>query len=197
MHFYTGQALCDVRKRFGYALSEKPVESIYHEFLQRLKNARSLLKDQHDRLSQAKAHKLALNESRQSLETLIENAYHAISSAVDIPSVESMITEIGSSVSHMSQRIKSLADSDNDLAKQDDSLINEQGPHIICSLRTRISCLQRRKDIATLRNKKKSAKPQVESSPCEFTPDSSVAAKAQVASSPCEFIPDPSKPAKA
>ena len=108
-----------------------------------------------------------------------------------------MITEIGSSVSQMLQRLKSLADSDNDLAKQDDSLINEQAPHIIRSLRTRISCLQRREDIATLRNKKKSAKALVESSSCEFIPDPSVAAKAQVASSPCEFIHDPSEAAKA
>ena len=37
-----------------------------------------------------------------------------------------MIAEIGSSVSQISQRLKSLADYDNDLAKADDSLINEQ-----------------------------------------------------------------------
>ena len=55
----------------------EPVESVYNYLLQRLVNARSLLKDQHDRLSQAKAHKLALDESRQNLETLIENAYNA------------------------------------------------------------------------------------------------------------------------
>ena len=87
-----------------------------------------MLKDQHDHLSQVKANKFALDESRQNLETLIEGAYHASGNADDIPSVESMITEIGSSVSQMSQRLKSLADSDNDLAKLDNSLINEQAP---------------------------------------------------------------------
>ena len=101
------------------------------------------------------AHRSALDESRQNLETLIENACHACGNADDIPSVESMITEIGSSASQMSQRLKSLADSDNDLAKLDNSIINEQVPHILRSLRTRISHLQRRKVIATLRKKKK------------------------------------------
>ena len=104
-----------------------------------------------------------------------------------------MIAETGSSVSQMCQRLKSLAATDNDLAKQDDSLINEQAPHIIRSLRTRISCLQRREVIATLRNKKKAAKAQVASSPCEFISDQGVAAKAQVSSSPSEFIPDASE----
>ena len=112
------------------------------------------MKTQHDHLSQVKAHKLALDETHQNLETLIENAYHASGNADDIPSVESMIAEIDSSVSQMSQRLKSLAATDNDLAKQDDSLINKQAPHIIRSLRTRISYLQRREVIGTLRNKK-------------------------------------------
>ena len=53
----TGHALCDARKRFGYARSEEPVESIYQFLLQRLINARRLLKDRHDHLSQVKAHK--------------------------------------------------------------------------------------------------------------------------------------------
>ena len=75
------------------------------------------MKDRYDHLSQVKAHKSALDESRQNLETLIEHAYHASGNADDISSVESMITEIGSSVSQMSQRLESLADSDNDLAK--------------------------------------------------------------------------------
>ena len=151
------------------------------------------MKDRHDRLSQAKAHKLALDESRQNFETLIENAYHASGNADDISSVESMIAEVGSSVSQMSERLKSLADSDNDLAKADDSLINEQAPHIIRSLRTWICYLQRREDIATLRNEKKAAKSQVASGSRESIPDPSKAAKAQVASAPRESIPDASE----
>ena len=47
-------------------------------------NARSLLKDQHDHLSQVKAHKFVLDESRQNLETLIENAYYASHNVNDI-----------------------------------------------------------------------------------------------------------------
>ena len=52
----------------------------------------------------------------------------------------------------MSQRLKSLADSDNNLAKQDSLLIKEQAPHIIRSLYARISHLQRRKVIVNLKN---------------------------------------------
>ena len=96
----------------------------------------------------------------------------------------------------MSKRLKSLADSDNDLAKHDTSLINEQAPHIIRSLRTRISHFQRHKVFVNLRNKKKTAKAPVESTSCEFILDPSEAAKAEVESSPCEFIPDPSVAAK-
>ena len=152
----TGHALCDTRKRFGYARSEELVESVYHYLLHRLMNARSLLKDQHDQLSQVKAHKFALDKSRQNLETLIESAYYTSGSANDIPSVEHIFTKIDSSVTQMSQRLKSLVDYDNDLAKQNDSLINEQAPHIIRSLRTRIVHLQRRKVIVNLKNEKKS-----------------------------------------
>ena len=47
----------------------------------------------------------------------------------------------------MSQRLKTLADSDNDLAKADDLLINEQASHIIRSLRTRISHFQSKKKL--------------------------------------------------
>ena len=147
--------------------------------------------------TKVKAHKFALDESRQNVETLIENAYHASGNTDDIPSVESMVTKIGSSVSQMSQHSKSLADSDNDLAKLDDSLINEQAPHIIRSLRSRSSYLQRSKVIVNLKNEKKAAKAQVGSSPFEFTPDLCVAAKTQVGSSPCEFTPDQCVAAKA
>ena len=108
----TGHSLCDARKRFGYACSEEPVESVYHYLFQRLMIARSLLKDQRDHFSQVKAHKFALDESRQNLETLIENAYYASGSVNDIPSVEHIITKIVSSVTQMSQRLKSLADSE-------------------------------------------------------------------------------------
>ena len=72
----TGHALCDARKQFGYARSEEPVESAYHYLFQRLMNARSLLKAQHNHFSQVEAHKLAFDESRHYLETLIENAYY-------------------------------------------------------------------------------------------------------------------------
>ena len=105
--------------------------------------------------SQFKAHKFALDESSQNLETLIENAYYARHNAIDIPSVEHINTEIDSFVQKLSQQLKSLADSDKDLAKQDSSLIDELVPHIIRSLRTRISHLQRRKIIVNLNKKKK------------------------------------------
>ena len=95
----TGYALCDARKRFCYARLEEPVELVYQYLFQTIMNARSLLKDRHDRLSQAKAHKLALDESRKNLETLIENAYHTSGNADDISSVKNMIAEVGSSVS--------------------------------------------------------------------------------------------------
>ena len=53
----------------------------------------------------------------------------------------------------MSQRLISLADSDNDLAKQDSLLIEKRAPEIVRSLRTRISYLQRRKITVTIKNK--------------------------------------------
>ena len=84
-------------------------------------SARRLLRNLHDHLSQIKAHKSALDESRKDLSTLIDNAYYASHIADDILSVESMITKIDSSVMQMSQRLKSLANSDNNLAKQDNS----------------------------------------------------------------------------
>ena len=93
----------------------------------------------------------------------------------------------------MSQRLKSLAATDNDLAKQDDSLINKQAPHIICSLRTRICYLQRREDIVKLKNEKKAAQAQVVSSPSELIPNPSEAAKTQLESAPSDFIPDASE----
>ena len=138
-------------------------------------NATRLLKDRHDYLSRVKAHGSASDESRQNLSTLIEHSYYASNNADDIPSVESMITEIDSAVTQMSQRLKSLADYDNDLDRQDNSLINEQAPQIIRSLRMRITCLQLREDVATLKNRKKAARPQLERSPLEFIPDPSEA----------------------
>ena len=89
-----GHALFDAHKRFGCVSSEEPVESIYHDMLQRLMSAKRLLKDRNDHLSQVKAHRYALDESRQNLETLIENAYYASNNADDIPSVEHIITKI-------------------------------------------------------------------------------------------------------
>ena len=58
--------------------------------------------------------------------------------------VERIITKINSSVTQMSQRLKSLADSDNDLAEQDSLLSREEAPKIVRSLRTRISHSHRR-----------------------------------------------------
>ena len=60
-----GQALCNTRKRFGHARSKESLESIHHDLLQRLTNARSLLKDRYDHLSQVKVKNLALGETRQ------------------------------------------------------------------------------------------------------------------------------------
>ena len=44
----TNHALCDACKRFGYARSKEPLESFYHDLLQRLMNAGRMLKDRHD-----------------------------------------------------------------------------------------------------------------------------------------------------
>ena len=121
---------------------------------QRQISARRLLKDRPDYLSQVKAHKSALDESRQNLSNQIDNAYYASHNGKEISTVEYIITEINSTVPQMSQRINSLAATDNDLAKQDSSLINERSPHINRSLHTRISCLQHREVTATLKNKK-------------------------------------------
>ena len=100
------------------------------------------------------AHKSALDESRQDLSTLIEDAYYVSHDADDISIVESMIAKIDSSASLMSEKLKSLADSDADLAEQDSRLINKETTDIVCSLRTRNSHLQRREIIVTLNKKK-------------------------------------------
>ena len=132
-----GHALCKARKRFGHARAEESLESIYHDLLQRLMNARSLLKAQHDHLSQAKTHKLALDESRQNLETLLEDAYYVSQNADDVSGVESMIAKVGSSVSQMSQCAKSGKDPEKYLAKRDDWLINDKAPSFVRCLRTK------------------------------------------------------------
>ena len=170
-----GQALCNTRKRFGHARSEESLESIHHDLLQRLTNARSLLKDRYDHLPQFKAKKLALEETRQNLESLLENAHYASHYADDIPSVEHIITKIDSSVSEMAQCVKSGKDPDKYLAKQADSLINDQAPRIIRSLRTRICYLKRRKVIVKINTKEKAAKAQMASAPNEAIPDASEA----------------------
>ena len=97
-----------------------------------------LLQNRLDHLVKAKDHNSALDETRQNLSTLIDDAYYASHIADDIPSFESMITEIDFTASLISERLNSLADSNNDLVKQDTLLI-EQAPKIVRSLRTRIS----------------------------------------------------------
>ena len=47
----TGYILCDKRNLLGYARSEEPVVKVYSNLVQRMMNARSLLKDRHDRLT--------------------------------------------------------------------------------------------------------------------------------------------------
>ena len=92
-----GYELFDARKRFGYAFSEEPVELIYHDLLQRPMSAGRLLQNRHVHLTQVKAQS-ELDESRQNLATLIDNEHYPSHNADEIPSVESMITKIDSSV---------------------------------------------------------------------------------------------------
>ena len=119
----TGHALFTARKRVRYAFSEEPVESIYHNLLQRRISAMGLLKNRHYHLAEVKIRQSALDESRQNLSTLLDNVYYASHNENDISTVEHIINKIDSSVTLMSQQLKSLADSDNDLYKQDSLLI--------------------------------------------------------------------------
>ena len=112
-----------------------------------------LLQNRHDHLAEVKAHKSALNESRQNLSTLINDAYYASHNADDISTVEHITIEIDSSVTQMSLRLNALADSDNDWAEQDSLLIKEETPKTVRSLRTLISHLQRREITVTIKNK--------------------------------------------
>ena len=173
----------------GCPSAKELVDLMYPNKLQDQVSAMKLVQNRHDHITQVKAQS-ELDESRQNLATLIDNAYYASHNADGIPSVESMITKIDSSVTQMSQQLYSLASTDNDLAKQNSSLINEQAPHIIRRLRTQISCLQRREVTATLKKKKKAAKTQVESVSRDFIPDTSGVAKANSESATQDFIPD-------
>ena len=94
-----------------------------------------------------------LDESRQNLSTLIDNAYFVSHSEDDISRVVHIITKTDSSVTSMSERLKSLGDSDEDFTKQDSLLIEEEAPKIVRSLRTRISHLQRREITVIIKNK--------------------------------------------
>ena len=119
----------------GCESTEELINLMYPNRPQDQVNALRVLQNRYNRLTQVKAQS-ELDKFRQNLETLIENAYHASGNEDDIPSVESMITEVGSSVSEMSQQLKSLVATDNDLAKADDSLINEQArtSSAVCAL---------------------------------------------------------------
>ena len=79
----------------------------------------------------------------------------------------------------ISERLKSLADSENDLVKQESWLIKKEAPEIVRSLRTRFNHLQRREITVTLKNKKsrKTAAPKanVESLSRDFISDTSEA----------------------
>ena len=62
-----------------------------------------------------------------------------------------MLTKIVSSVTVVSERLNSLADTDRFLAKQDDLLFKDQAMRTVCSLHTRISYLQRRETTVTMK----------------------------------------------
>ena len=74
-------------------------------------------------LAEIKVRKSALNEFRQNLSAFIDDAHYTSHNADDIPRVESMNTHNDSSVTLISQRLNSPADSDKDLAEQDNLLI--------------------------------------------------------------------------
>ena len=87
----------------GCATAEELINLIYHDRLQDHVNALRVLQNRYDHLTQVK-YQSKLDKSRQNLETPVGNAYHASGNADDFSSVESMIAEIGSSVTQISQR---------------------------------------------------------------------------------------------
>ena len=109
----------------GYANAKELVESIYPNRLQNKFIAMRLLQKRHDHLSEVELRKSALDESRQNLSTLIDDAHYVSHIENGISMLESIITKIYYLVTLMSERLNSLADSDNDLAKQDSLLIKE------------------------------------------------------------------------
>jgi len=169
----------------GCVSAEELINKMYPGRLQDQFNVLSVLRNRYDNLSQAKADKITLNETRQNLEDLLENAHYASHYADDIPSVEHIITKIGSTVSEMAQGVKSGKDPDKYLAKQADSLINDQAPRIIRSLRTRICYLKRRQVIVKINTKEKAAKAQTASIPYEAIPDASETSAALI---PNKFV---------
>ena len=176
----------------GCVSAEELINKMYPSRLQDQVNALSVLRNRCNHLTQIKAQS-ELDESRKNLETLLENAYYVSHNANDFLSVDHIITKIDSSVTQMSQQLKSLAATDNDLAKADDSLINKQAPLIISCLHTRKCLLERRKVIIKLKNEKKAAKAPVVSVPCEPIPGASEDAKARAASALRESNTDTSE----
>ena len=75
LFIYAAHKHIDARGNAGYPHAKVELSLNYHDLFQNQLSAMRLLQNRHDHLSEVKAHKCALDESRQDLSNPIDDAY--------------------------------------------------------------------------------------------------------------------------